>query len=133
MDRKAVVLFQLPQHIGRDLGNACLWVGGVSHIRGVKKENGSALLDAGHGLAAARDSIRKKSFEAGKIDIRTDFHLGFLGIAKNFPLQGGIDDIGVIAVAHDGFADGDGFSYRLGHQSLLEWSCTEKNVRRNSK
>lgn len=107
-------------HAGRDAQQRKLRMPGVRHFQRIETEKHPVFLQFGQRtLFRLHAGLGEELDQGVHIRLAGDVHGGLPDGAQQLLLQGRVDDMRVIAVAQQGFADGDGFFERLMHRGLL--------------
>ena len=116
-----LLLMRHPVHHGRrDAQQGKLRVSGSSYFQRIKTENKAVFFQrCQSALVVLRYCLGKKLDKRIEIRLAGNIHSGLRGVFQQVLLQGGVDNMSVIAVAQQGFAYGYGVFERLMHPWLL--------------
>ena len=107
-------------HGGRYAQQRKLGVTRSGNFKRVKTEDKAVFFQCGEGAhALQRHCLGKQLDKCIQIRLAGDVHGGLLGVFQQVLLQGGVDNMRVIAIAQKGFAYGYGVFERLMHPWLL--------------
>jgi len=82
---------------------------GILHFQGIETEKNAVFFHLGDGTLVRLDAGFGEELEKRlEVGLTGDVHSQLFAVFQKMFLHGRIDDVGVIAVAQQGFADGDG-------------------------
>ena len=96
-------------HGGGDAQQGKLGMAGILHFQGIETEKNAVFFHLGDGTLVRLDAGFGEELEKRlEVGLTGDVHSQLFAVFQKMFLHGRIDDMGVIAVAQQGFADGDG-------------------------
>ena len=91
---------------------------GILHFQGIETEKHAVFFHLGDGTLVRLDAGFGEELEKRlEVGLTGDVHSQLFAVLQKMFLHGRIDDMGVIAVAQQGFADGDGVFQRFFHEN----------------